>query len=176
MMLGSAGTPPCSPRVLVAGIGDPLLADDGFGPEVVRRVRQRPLPHSVAVLAAGAGARTLLRELGGGYDALILVDSTSRRGAPGTLYRIDSAPDGGEERLPLAGDPPLLGSAGLPAGWPGRLVLVGCERGPAAGGPRAVGSGGRGGGAGLGLSPPVARAVGPAVDLVLEAIQELTVG
>ncbi|KOU28961.1 protease, partial [Streptomyces sp. WM6368] len=51
-------------RVLVAGIGNVFLGDDGFG------VRGVPLAYQRL----------------GGYDRLLLVDATARGGEPGTLY------------------------------------------------------------------------------------------
>ena len=41
------------PSILVAGIGNMFLGDDGFGVEVVRRLRERPLPMGVKVTEFG---------------------------------------------------------------------------------------------------------------------------
>jgi len=48
-------------RVLVAGIGNIFLGDDGFGPEVIRRVRTHPLPRRYTVSGALAPYRDPIR-------------------------------------------------------------------------------------------------------------------
>ncbi|MGH2389629.1 MAG: hydrogenase maturation protease, partial [Chloroflexota bacterium] len=42
-----------SRRILVAGIGNIFLADDGFGVEVVQRLADRTMPAGVEVLDYG---------------------------------------------------------------------------------------------------------------------------
>src|SRR5438128_11181411 len=81
-------------RVLVAGIGNIFLGDDGFGVEVARRLRDEQLPVGVDVADFGIRAVHLAYELADGrYDAVILVDAVPRGEAPGTLYVIE--PDEG---------------------------------------------------------------------------------
>jgi len=62
-------------RVLVAGIGNLFLGDDGFGPEVVRRLTAQPTPPGVQVTDYGIRGMHLAYDLLAGYDALILVDA-----------------------------------------------------------------------------------------------------
>ena len=74
---------------LVAGVGNVFLGDDGFGVEVVARLRGRPLPAEVKVADFGIRGLHLAYELlDGGYQTTILVDATQRGGAPGTVYLI----------------------------------------------------------------------------------------
>jgi hydrogenase maturation protease len=62
-------------RVLVAGIGNLFLSDDGFGPEVVRRLAQAgDLPGHVKVVDYGIRGMHLAYDLLDGYRALVLVD------------------------------------------------------------------------------------------------------
>ncbi|HEX4340427.1 MAG TPA: hydrogenase maturation protease [Polyangiaceae bacterium] len=78
-----------SPRILVAGIGNVFMGDDGFGVEVVRKRAERPLPDGVTLMDAGIRGIDLTYALLDGYDAAVLVDATPRGRAPGTLYVLE---------------------------------------------------------------------------------------
>ena len=68
-----------TPRVLVAGIGNVFLGDDGFGVEVVRRLRYVPLPERVDVVDYGIRGLHLAYDLlDGRHGLLILVDALPR--------------------------------------------------------------------------------------------------
>lgn len=71
--------------VLVAGIGNLFLSDDGFGPEVVRRLAQQDLPDHVKVVDYGIRGMHLAYDLLAGYRALILVDALPGHGTAGTI-------------------------------------------------------------------------------------------
>ncbi|HUZ22156.1 MAG TPA: hydrogenase maturation protease [Streptosporangiaceae bacterium] len=76
-------------RVLVAGIGNIFLGDDGFGSEVAARLARVDLPAGVRVVDYGIRGMHLAYDLANGFDAAILIDATPRGGAPGTLYLIE---------------------------------------------------------------------------------------
>jgi hydrogenase maturation protease len=77
-------------RVLVAGVGNIFLGDDGFGVEVVRRLREVALPDRVDVTDYGIrGVHLAYDLLDGRHDALVLVDALSLGEAPGTLAVIE---------------------------------------------------------------------------------------
>lgn len=79
-----------SGRILVAGIGNVLRCDDGFGPAVARTLAERDdLPTGVHIIELGIGGVGLIHELMAGYDALLLVDAMDRDGAAGSLYVLD---------------------------------------------------------------------------------------
>lgn len=71
--------------VLVAGVGNVFLGDDGFGVEVVNRLARRPLPDNVRVMDVGIRGLHLAYELLDGVDRLILVDAAQRGETPGTV-------------------------------------------------------------------------------------------
>ncbi|WP_412537724.1 hydrogenase maturation protease [Longispora sp. K20-0274] len=80
-------------RVLVAGLGNIFLGDDGFGVEVARRLTvEGDLPAGTEVGDFGIRGVHLAYELMSGYDTAILVDATSRGGPPGTVYALDLSP------------------------------------------------------------------------------------
>lgn len=71
-----------SRRVLVAGIGNMFLGDDGFGPEVVRLMSA---PEHVRIVDYGIRGLHLVYELLNGYEALVLVDALPTGGEPGEI-------------------------------------------------------------------------------------------
>jgi hydrogenase maturation protease len=77
------------PRILVAGIGNIFLGDDGFGVEVVRRLAERKLPETVRVSDFGIRGFDLAYALQDGYETTILVDACPQGQAPGTLFVIE---------------------------------------------------------------------------------------
>ncbi|GHE26763.1 peptidase M52 [Streptosporangium violaceochromogenes] len=149
-------------RILVAGVGNVFLGDDGFGVAVARYLAGTELPRGVVVTDFGIRGVHLAYELtGGGHDVAILVDTVARGGPPGTLYVIEPRPgDGPAPFLDAHAMTPetVLALAGTLGGETGRVLLVGCE--PADLSP------------GMELSEPVAAAVAPAARLVGELIGE----
>ncbi len=83
-------------RILIAGMGNVLRCDDGFGVEVARRLAEREEPllaaeHGhVTVLEVGIGGIHLAQELMAGYDLLVVVDAMERGSAPGTVHILEA--------------------------------------------------------------------------------------
>jgi hydrogenase maturation protease len=155
-----------TPRVLVAGIGNIFQSDDGFGPEVARRLVGLPVPAGVEVADFGIRGVHLAYELLDGYDVAILVDALPGSEPAGTISVLEPAVSAnGEPGHPgpamdahdLAPDSVLrlLGDLG---GQIGKVLVVGCQPADA--------------GEGIGLSPPVAAAVDTAIGVVLELITQ----
>ncbi len=78
------------PRVLVAGMGNDLRQDDGFGIAVTRRYAESGVPESVRVYEAGIAGIGLVQELMDDYEALIIVDATDRNAEPGTVFMLEA--------------------------------------------------------------------------------------
>lgn len=77
-------------RLLVAGVGNVLRGDDGFGPAVARALEAGGgLPAGLSVIEVGIGGIGLVHELMSGYDALVVVDAVDRDGPPGTLFVLE---------------------------------------------------------------------------------------
>jgi hydrogenase maturation protease len=155
-------------RILIAGIGNAWLGDDGFGGEVVKRLEARELPRGTVVFDFGTGGLDLAYEVMRGYDALVLVDVSRQGGEPGTLYvmealeeEVEAGIEDGQVLNPHGMDPQtVLRFVKTLGAWPGKVLVVACE-------PTSVGE------MGIGLSDEVERAVGGAADLVVETIDEL---
>lgn len=159
------------PKMLVAGVGNIFLGDDGFGVEVVRRLSTRPTPSGVRLVEFGIRGLELTYALLDGYDAAVLVDATPRGGLPGTLSLIEpTAEQPGDENLPLFSAQVMnpmraLQVARTIGATPQHVRVIGCE-------PLIVGSFDE---PNQGLSPPVAAAVPRAVEMVVALIEELLV-
>jgi len=73
--------------LLVLGIGNILMGDEGVGVEVVREVERRPLPAAVTCLDGGTGGFHLLGVLQQARH-VVLVDATVDGAPVGTLRRL----------------------------------------------------------------------------------------
>ncbi|TQM67741.1 hydrogenase maturation protease [Actinomadura hallensis] len=131
-------------RVLVAGIGNVFLADDGFGVEVARRMARSGPPEGVRVADYGIrGVHLAYELLDGRTDTLIMVDAVPVEGPPGTLAvievdgaAVDEAMAGLDPSDPLG--PPAVDGHGMNpvavlrtlrrlGGEIGRVLVVGCR-------------------------------------------------
>jgi hydrogenase maturation protease len=116
------------PRVLVAGIGNVFLADDGFGVALAARLAERtPIP---GVDIADFGIRGMdLAYAMRDYDVVILLDAAPRGEAPGTLYVIEAEVEPDEVGLDTHGMDPVkvLQLVQALGGRPPRTLVVGCE-------------------------------------------------
>ncbi|GIH93535.1 hydrogenase maturation protease [Planobispora siamensis] len=146
-------------RILVAGVGNVFLGDDGFGVEVAHRLSGLALPAGVRVADYGIrGMHLAYDTVDGDYDVMIMVDAVGLGDPPGTVSVIEleaGAPTG----LDAHGMQPeaVLSLMGMLGRLPGRILLVGCE--PATLVQR------------MGLSPTVERAVGTAMEAVVDLIE-----
>jgi hydrogenase maturation protease len=156
-------------RMLVAGVGNIFLGDDGFGVEVARRLATEDLPEWVRVADYGISGMHLAYDLANGYETTILIDATSRGDDPGTVYVIEldhsqppgvaaDSPAGRSQLFDAHGMQPdvVFGVLDMLGADAGKVLLVGCE-------PASVDYG-------IGLSPPVTAAVGEAVRVVRDLI------
>ncbi len=153
----------------MAGMGNVLHRDDGFGVEVVRALAARPLPDGVTVLDIGTGGIHLVQALLDGYEALIVIDAVQREAEAGTVFVLE--PDvppleryTPEERHEMLVDMhytvpsrAMILARALDA-LPARVWIVGCQ-------PKDAET------LGIGLSDEVAAAVPRAVSRVEALIQ-----
>ena len=75
-----------SPRILVLGVGNLLLGDDGVGVHLIASLAGAPLPANVQLLEAGTVSHQWIPLLGE-IDRLIVVDAVEAGAAPGTIFR-----------------------------------------------------------------------------------------
>lgn len=152
-------------RLLIAGIGNVFLSDDGFGVEVVRRLGTMSLGEDVDVVDFGIRGVHLAFELADGrYDAVILVDAVAKGGEPGTLYVIEPDMTIGALQSAVSDAHSLTPDAVL--SWirqigatPLRLVVLGCE-------PDTTEES-------MELSTPVANSIDVAIQMVRALVSEM---
>lgn len=154
-------------RILVAGVGNVFLGDDGFGVEVAKQLLGETLPEGVSVGDFGIRGVHLAYQLLEGYDTVILVDAARRGEPPGTVFVLE--PDFSDEHAIERGengflldahsmDPELvLGMVDSLGGKVDRVVIVGCE-------PESIEER-------MGLSDVVAAAIPNAVTMITELIE-----
>lgn len=155
-------------RILIAGIGNIFLGDDGFGVEVIRRLSACGLPPEVRVADFGIRGFDLAYALQDGYETTILVDAYPHDQKPGAVSLVE--PDLSKLDEPQPGMVDTHGMNPLnvlrmAVAMNGRLrnvLLVGCE--PATFGPEE---------GHMGLSQPVEAAVDEAVKLVNDVVQRI---
>ncbi|HEY0317313.1 MAG TPA: hydrogenase maturation protease [Solirubrobacterales bacterium] len=116
-------------RVLVAGIGNVFLGDDGFGVALANRLAASELPAGVEVVDFGIRGIDLAWAMQDGYDAVVLLDATPRGSAPGTLYLIEPEVEPGAHPIEGHGMDPVtvLSLVHALGGTPPRTLVVGCE-------------------------------------------------
>jgi hydrogenase maturation protease len=154
--------------LLVLGIGNVLLRDEGVGVQVIRELEalaergELELPPDTELLDGGTLGLDLLPRISDAR-ALLLVDAIDLRDEPGTM-RILRGPDiqgalSGHVSPHQVGIGDLIAAARLMGTLPDAVILVGVQ-------PLEIA-------VGLELSPPVLAALPRAVDAAIGAIAEL---
>ncbi|HTY55646.1 MAG TPA: hydrogenase maturation protease [Candidatus Binataceae bacterium] len=149
-------------KILVAGVGNIFLGDDGFGVDVAAHLRSQAIPAEVGVEDFGIRGVHLAYKLLEGYDLLIIVDALPLGAAPGTVCVFE--PELDSDPVELVSDAhslnphTVLAMAKTLGARIGRVVVVGCE-------PINLTEG-------IGLSDPVAHAVHDAARVVRELINQ----
>ena len=121
-----------TPRTLIAGFGNVLRGDDGFGVEVVRRLQvDADQPAGVEMLEVGTGGIALAQALLTPYQRLVIVDAMKRGGKPGTVYvlRVESVDALRSVDMHMAVPSKALGLAQAIGALPPHVFMVGCEPG-----------------------------------------------
>ncbi len=118
-------------RILVAGIGNVFLGDDGFGVALANRLAKRTWPDGVQVVDFGIRGMDLAYALAE-FDVAVLLDATPRGERPGTLYVIEPDLDDLPPEVDAHGMDPVkvLALARALGGPLPRALVLGCEPGP----------------------------------------------
>lgn len=152
-------------KVVLLGVGNCLMGDDGTGGVAAGNLALADLPEGVLVIDAGTAATSYVGEIGAA-NHLIVLDAVERGGAPGSLYRFELSWDivsEAPERPGVSHDLDLfqlIHEARSLQGLPEKVVVYGIE--PSYVGPR------------VGLSRQVKATVPELVRAVMAEILELT--
>ncbi len=152
--------------VLVLGIGNLIMSDDGIGVRAVQLMEERyRLPPGVTLLDGGTLGLDLLPKLEG-VDRLLVVDAIETGSEPGTITRLsgDDVPFALETKVSphQMGLKDLLAVASLQGYLPGELVLLGMQ-------PERIDMG-------TDLSPAVAQGLEPLVHTIVKELEQWGVG
>ncbi len=150
--------------ILIAGVGDIFLGDDGFGPGVIRHLgRHFDADDDIRVADYGIGGMHLAYDLLADWSALVLVDAVPNRGSPGALHVFEADHESlcATAALDAHAMDPATVFATLRAlgGTAPRTIVVGCEVLDASDG--------------IGLSGAVDAALPAAVEAIREAVAML---
>ena len=150
-------------RILIAGMGNLLRGDDGFGIRVIERLATLDLPPGVELYEAGGAGIALAQKLMDGFDACILVDAVLRGSMPGTVHCFEPEICAQQQAIGMHEQEPskVLALARALGALPPKVVLVGCE-------PQEIED------LREELSLPVAAAVDVAVQRIREELNRLT--
>ncbi|HTP64307.1 MAG TPA: HyaD/HybD family hydrogenase maturation endopeptidase [Geobacteraceae bacterium] len=83
-MRGGGNAPPRN--VLILGVGNLLLTDDGFGVHCINAMREIQFPPNVTVMESGTVGHQLVPTLNE-IDLLIVVDAIEAGDTPGSIFR-----------------------------------------------------------------------------------------
>jgi hydrogenase maturation protease len=122
-------------RILIAGVGNVLRGDDGFGIEVLHRLQQTLAVEGVEYFESGIAGISLVQKLMDGFDALIIVDALDRGAAPGQVFVLEpdaeslNTPPSRREATDLhqANPEVVLRMAAALKVLPSRAWIVGCQ-------------------------------------------------
>jgi hydrogenase maturation protease len=119
------------PRIVVIGVGNLLLRDEGIGIHVVRALQEMDLPADVRLIDGGTSPDLIAYTRAG--DKMVIVDAARAGGEPGTVYRFRPA-DLAEERAALASAHEMgvvenLRLMSLTGNEPRETVIIGIEPG-----------------------------------------------
>ena len=118
-------------RVLILGVGNPILSDDGVGIHVARELKKRSIPGVDVEELAASGLELL--DVVRGYDKVVIIDAIqTTKGKPGELHILEekdfeksihgSSPHGINIATALA-----LGRKLVPAEMPKEVVFFAVE-------------------------------------------------
>ncbi|NMM85301.1 peptidase M52 [Rhodococcus sp. SRB_17] len=152
-------------RVLVAGVGNIFLGDDGFGPEVVRVLEREDLPEGVRLVDYGIRGVHLAYDLLEPWDALVLIDALPQTEQPGQVevFEVDSESLSSTRGFDAHSLDPtsVFGSVRALGGTLPRTFVVGAHA-------RSVDEG-------IGLTPELQSSVGGAVSVVRGLVRSMAV-
>jgi hydrogenase maturation protease len=160
---------PSTKSVLIAGVGNRLMGDDGFGPRVIDLLSSAPLPENVEAKDLGTTGLAIASDLSD-YDLVVFIDSVNVEGEPGRLYKWDGVVEGSigdaaelsRFTLHEVGLEGLLKLSKAIGTLPPRVILIGCK-------PESLRPG-------LELSPVVEEALHEAAEMALDAVSAFLAG
>jgi len=146
------------PRVVIIGVGNLLLKDEGIGIHAVKALQEINLPEDVKIIDGGTAPDLIAYTKAG--DKLIIIDAAKAGGKPGTIYRFRpqdlAAENGNLVSAHELGVEQNLKLMTLMRNEPSEIVIIGVE-------PKEIGWGTE-------LSPELQPVIPEIVEVVLKEI------
>ena len=148
-------------KIVILGVGNVLLSDEGVGVHVANEMIKMELPANVSVVEGGTDGFRLLNVITEA-DRLIVVDAVKAGGEPGTIYRFDindvrNSPSGFKTSVHQIGILEVIDLSGLIGKTP-HTTVIGVE-------PKSLEMS-------LELSPEIKDKVPRVIELVLEDLKK----
>lgn len=74
------------PKIMIMGVGNVLLSDEGLGVHFLKELASVPLPPTVELIEGGTAGLELIHLISE-TDYLIIVDAINAKAEPGTIFR-----------------------------------------------------------------------------------------
>jgi hydrogenase maturation protease len=121
-------------KILIAGVGNRLMGDDGFGPRVIDVLSNYYLPEYVELRDIGTAGITIATDLSD-YDVVVFLDAMNLDGYPGKIVKsavkveegIDDISDLAKTTLHEVGLEGLLRFSKSIGTLPSEIILIGCN-------------------------------------------------
>jgi hydrogenase maturation protease len=121
-------------KILIAGVGNRLMGDDGFGPRVIDLLSNHPLPKNVEIRDVGTAGITIATDLSD-YNEIIFIDSMNLEGQPGKIVmdsvkvenKDDDLSELAKSTLHEVGLEGLLRFSKIIGTLPSKVLLIGCK-------------------------------------------------
>jgi hydrogenase maturation protease len=116
--------------VLVMGIGNILLSDEGVGIRIIEALQKKGYPDYVEVIDGGTGTLDLL-EIISNRERVIIIDAVTGGSKPGTVYRFTPDDIRIKKLAPVSthqfGFMEILDMAKLMGDLPHSIIIIGIE-------------------------------------------------
>ncbi len=156
-------TPYNQRKIVVLGVGNLLLSDEGVGIHVVNKLRKMALPSEVEVIEGGVDGLGLMNVVMS-TERLIVVDAVKGGGFPGSIYRfgpedLTTHPDVYKMSVHEIGILEVIRLSGLVSQTP-KTTIIGVE-------PKSLKTG-------MELSPEIQAKVPRIIELILDELKTST--
>lgn len=152
-------------RILIAGIGNVLKSDDGFGPRVIKELLKKNLPKEVDAVDYGTSSIKALLDLKD-YDAVIFVDAIDKGGKAGEIFIIRPSLEKIEKTMKISLHEvdleKMLAMAKTLHTLPKKVIIVGCQ-------PKSISNG-------VKISKEVEEAVKKTIEIILKILEKELLG
>lgn len=78
------------PKILIIGIGNTLLQDEGIGVHLINELRKMSVPDNVFLVDNSSGELDLMDYMHKGIEKVIIIDAIKGGRTPGTTFRLSA--------------------------------------------------------------------------------------